>query len=88
MGSLGGGGRYDNLTGVFGLPDVPGWVSFGAERIYDVMEEQGLFPSEASDQLKLLFAAFDEQTHQFAFRLLTEVRKAGICAEIYPDRSS
>ncbi|MBV6427688.1 MAG: Histidine--tRNA ligase [Haliscomenobacter sp.] len=86
MGSLGGGGRYDNLTGVFGLPDVPGvGISFGAERIYDVMEEQGLFPSEASDQLKLLFAAFDEPTHQFAFRLLTGIRKAGICAEIYPD---
>ncbi len=86
MGSLGGGGRYDNLTGVFGLPDMPGvGISFGAERIYDVMEEQGLFPPEATDRLKLLFIAFDEPTHQFAFRCLTRVREAGICAEIYPD---
>lgn len=86
MGSLGGGGRYDNLTGVFGLDGVPGvGVSFGAERIYDVMEELGLFPEEASDKLQVLFVAFDAATHAFAFQCVSKVRAAGIAAEIYPD---
>lgn len=86
MGSLGGGGRYDNLTGIFGLDGVSGvGVSFGAERIYDVMEELNLFPAEASDQLKVLFVAFDEATHAYAFHCLSQVRSAGIAAEIYPD---
>ena len=61
IGSIGGGGRYDDLTGVFGLKGVSGvGVSFGADRIYDVMEELGLFPAEVSQNLKLLFIAFDE----------------------------
>lgn len=86
MGSLGGGGRYDNLTGVFGLEGFSGvGISFGAERIYDVMEEAGLFPAEASDNLKALFVAFDAPTHRYAFQCLTKVRAAGICAEIYPE---
>lgn len=86
MGSLGGGGRYDNLTGVFGLDGVPGvGVSFGAERIYDVMETLNLFPAEAADHLKVLFVAFDAATHAYAFQCLTQVRAAGIASEIYPD---
>jgi histidyl-tRNA synthetase len=86
MGSLGGGGRYDNLTGIFGLDGVSGvGVSFGAERIYDVMEELNLFPPEAADQLKVLFVAFDAATHAYAFHCLSRVRSAGIAAEIYPD---
>lgn len=86
MGSLGGGGRYDNLTGVFGLDGVPGvGVSFGAERIYDVLEELNLFPADASDQLKVLFVGFDPATHAYAFRCLTRLRAAGIASEIYPD---
>ncbi len=86
MGSLGGGGRYDNLTGVFGWPDVPGvGVSFGAERIYDVLEAKGLFPSNVQAGPKILLAAFDEASHQYAFRCVTEIRKAGIAADLYPE---
>jgi len=86
MGSIGGGGRYDDLTGVFGLKDVSGvGVSFGAERIYDVMEELDLFPADDARDLKLLFLALDEKSHLFAFEQLAKVRTAGINAEIYPD---
>jgi len=86
MGSLGGGGRYDNLTGVFGWPDVPGvGVSFGAERIYDVLEAKRLFPSNVQAGPKILLAAFDEASHQYAFRCVTEIRKAGISADLYPE---
>ena len=86
MGSIGGGGRYDNLTGVFGLPNVSGvGVSFGAERIYDVMEEKGLFPEVLRDQLQLLLIAFDDTTHRYAFDCLRQIRAAGINAELYPE---
>jgi len=86
MGSLGGGGRYDNLTGVFGLDGFSGvGVSFGAERIYDVMEELKLFPANTTDALRVLFVAFDEATHRYAFQCLGKVRAAGISAEIYPE---
>lgn len=86
MGSIGGGGRYDDLTGVFGLKGVSGvGVSFGAERIYDVMEELKLFPADAASSLQLLFVAFDEKTHRYAFECLNKVRAAGIHSEIYPD---
>ncbi len=86
MGSIGGGGRYDDLTGIFGLKGVSGvGVSFGAERIYDVMEELQLFPSDAASSLQILFVAFDAATHRFAFQCLQSVRAAGIHAELYPD---
>ncbi|MCB9277606.1 MAG: histidine--tRNA ligase [Lewinellaceae bacterium] len=86
MGSIGGGGRYDDLTGIFGLPNVSGvGVSFGAERIYDVMEELNLFPADNPASLKVLFMAFDEATHRYAFRCLTQLRAAGINADIYPE---
>jgi histidyl-tRNA synthetase len=86
MGSLGGGGRYDNLTGVFGLDGFSGvGISFGAERIYDVMEELKLFPANTTDALRVLFVAFDEATHRYAFQCLGKVRAAGISAEIYPE---
>lgn len=86
MGSIGGGGRYDNLTGTFGLPGVSGvGVSFGAERIYDVMEELGLFPDSAAADLKVLFIAFDADAHHYAFKALSSVRKAGVNAELYPE---
>lgn len=86
MGSIGGGGRYDDLTGIFGLPNVSGvGVSFGAERIYDVMEELDLFPKGISEDLKLLFVAFDETTHRYAFRALQRARAAGIAADLYPE---
>lgn len=86
MGSIGGGGRYDNLTGVFGLKDVSGvGVSFGAERIYDVLEELNLFPKDQSSSLKVLFMAFDEVAHLYAFAALSKLRAAGVNSEIYPD---
>jgi len=85
MGSIGGGGRYDDLTGNFGLKNVSGvGVSFGAARIFDVMEELDLFPKERGDSLKLLFVAFDDAAHKYAFNCLNEVRAAGINADLYP----
>ena len=85
MGSIGGGGRYDNLTGVFGLNGVSGvGISFGAERIYDVMEELKRFPPDTSPKPQIIFMAFDAPTHAYAFRALTRVRQAGIIAELYP----
>ena len=69
MGSIGGGGRYDNLTGVFGLNGVSGvGVSFGAERIYDVMEELQLFPTDVHKDIEILFIALDEDIHNLGFR--------------------
>ena len=85
MGSIGGGGRYDDLTSVFGLKNVSGvGVSFGAARIFDVMEELGLFPSERGDALKILFVALDDAAHKYAFDCLNKVRAAGINADLYP----
>lgn len=86
MGSIGGGGRYDDLTGVFGLNDMSGvGVSFGADRIYDVLEEAGLFPENLTSTLKALFVSFDEKTFDFAFECLQKLRAAGIPSEIYPE---
>lgn len=86
MGSIGGGGRYDDLTSMFGMKDMSGvGVSFGAERIYDVMEELDLFPKEDANRLKVLFVAFDAATHRYAYRGLQKVRAAGINSEIYPE---
>jgi histidyl-tRNA synthetase len=86
MGSLGGGGRYDDLTGVFGWSGVPGvGISFGAERIYDVMEAKGLFPEHVQAGPKIILAAFDDATHQYAFKIVTELRKAGISSDLYPE---
>ena len=86
IGSIGGGGRYDDLTGMFGLKDVSGvGVSFGAERIYDVMEELNLFPQDDKQNLKLLFVTFDKESFMFAYKALIQVRQAGINAELYPE---
>ena len=85
MGSIGGGGRYDDLTGNFGLKNVSGvGVSFGAARIFDVMEELDLFPEERGDNLKLLFVTFDDAAHKYAFKCLNKVRAAGINSDLYP----
>jgi histidyl-tRNA synthetase len=84
MGSIGGGGRYDDLTSVFGLKGVSGvGISFGADRIYDCLEELGLFPDNTVPTIALLFVAFDADTHLFAFDCLRQVRAAGIAAELY-----
>ncbi len=86
MGSLGGGGRYDNLTGVFGWSGVSGvGVSFGAERIYDVLEAKGLFPESVRTGPVILLAAFDDATHKQAFNYLTQLRGEGISADLYPE---
>ena len=84
--SLCGGGRYDDLTGVFGLPNMSGvGISFGADRIYDVLNELNLYPESVSSSTKILFVNFGEAEQNYCLPLLTQVRKAGINAEIYPD---
>ncbi|MEP7195253.1 MAG: histidine--tRNA ligase [Saprospiraceae bacterium] len=86
MGSLGGGGRYDNLTGVFGMPGVSGvGISFGADRIYDVMEELSLFPANLNNSIEVLLMALDEPSHLFAFQLASKLRLENISVELYPE---
>jgi len=86
MGSIGGGGRYDNLTGGFGLKDVSGvGVSFGADRIYDVMEELELFPDLSANRSQVLFITMDETAFEYGYTVLSKLREAGISSEIYPD---
>lgn len=85
MGSIGGGGRYDDLTGMFGLSDLTGvGISFGADRIYDVLEELKLFPESASESTRVLISNFDEAAEKYALPLLQRLREEGISAEIYP----
>lgn len=87
IGSIGGGGRYDNLTGIFGWPEISGvGFSFGIDRIYDVMEELDLFQSQELTSTQILIANFEENAEKFALRILSKIRNAGINAEIYPDR--
>ncbi|MBQ9287132.1 MAG: histidine--tRNA ligase [Bacteroidaceae bacterium] len=86
IGSISGGGRYDNLTGVFGMPGVSGvGVSFGADRIYDVLNQLDLYPKEAVNSTKLLFVNFGKAEAAFSMQVLMQVRKAGINAELFPD---
>lgn len=86
MGSIGGGGRYDNLTEVFGLKNVSGvGVSFGAERIYDVLEESKLFPVDVSSSLKVLFIVLTEEAQLYTFNALKKLREAGVNSEMYPE---
>jgi histidyl-tRNA synthetase len=85
IGSIGGGGRYDNLTGVFGLKDVTGvGISFGLDRIYDIMDAAGLFPSNANQSTALLFCCMDENGMGTAFSLASRMRNANIATEVYP----
>lgn len=85
MGSIGGGGRYDDLTGMFGLKDLTGvGISFGADRIYDVLEELNLFPASSSSATKMLIVNFGEEMEQHTLPLLCRLRKAGVTAELYP----
>ena len=86
MGSISGGGRYDNLTGIFGLPNVSGvGISFGADRIYDVLEGLKLFPETMSESTKVIFLNFGKNEEKYCLKYLNQVRKHGINAEIYPD---
>ncbi|MGE4288023.1 MAG: histidine--tRNA ligase [Salinivirgaceae bacterium] len=86
MGSITGGGRYDDLTGIFGLPDVSGvGISFGADRIYDVMEQLDSYPKEADTTTQVFFVNFGEAEQAWCLPLIQQLRNAGISAEIYPE---
>ena len=86
IGSICGGGRYDNLTGIFGLNNVSGvGVSFGADRIFDVLNEKDLYPKNTLNLTQLLFTNFGEKESIYSLKALKEVRKNGISAELYPD---
>lgn len=88
MGSIGGGGRYDNLTEVFGVKNVPGiGISFGLDRIYLVLEELGLFPESSEKNTRYLFANYGDTEAIAATRLISKIRKQGISAELYPESS-
>lgn len=88
MGSIGGGGRYDDLTGLFGVPNVPGvGISFGVDRIYDVMEELKLFPDAVQTSTKILFFNAGEIECRAAYGLLQQLREKGIAAEIYHEQA-
>ncbi|WP_462251027.1 histidine--tRNA ligase [Ferruginibacter sp.] len=84
MGSIGGGGRYDDLTGLFGVPDIPGvGISFGVDRIYDVLEELKLFPENLQVSTKALFFNMGETESNFAFTVMQKLRKAGVACELF-----
>lgn len=86
MGSITGGGRYDNLTGIFGMPGLSGvGISFGADRIYDVLNALDLYPKEAVNATQLLFINFGEKETAYCLPSVTKARKAGIRTEMYPD---
>jgi len=86
IGSISGGGRYDNLTGIFGLPDISGvGISFGADRIADVMNELSLFPSYTETSTKIMFVNFGKKEELFCIQKLKQLREHGICCELYPD---
>ena len=88
IGSISGGGRYDNLTGVFGMDGISGvGISFGADRIFDVLNQLDLYPKEAVNGTELLFVNFGDKEAAYCLPILTKVREAGVRAEIYPDAS-
>lgn len=86
IGSITGGGRYDNLTGIFGLPGLSGvGISFGADRIYDVLTQLDLYPAETNSGAHILFINFGAKEAAHCLQLAAAIRKAGISAEVYPD---
>ena len=86
MGSICGGGRYDDLTGVFGLGGVSGiGISFGLDRIYDVLEELNLFPTDTQESIQVLFVHFDETSFKHCISLIEKLRSQGISSELYPE---
>ncbi len=88
IGSICGGGRYDDLTGIFGMPDVSGvGVSFGADRIYDVLLSLGLFPEKSGLTSRILFINFGEKEERYCLGTVNRLRQADIPCELYPDRA-
>ena len=88
MGSIGGGGRYDNLTEVFGVKDMPGiGISFGLDRIYLVMEELGLFPQNTEPKIEYLFANYGDKETIEALKIITQLRQKKIAVELYPENT-
>ena len=88
MGSITGGGRYDNLTGIFGMPGLSGvGISFGADRIYDVLNTLELYPKEMLSSTQVLFINFGEKETTYCLPFIAEIRKSGIRAEIFPDKA-
>lgn len=86
IGSITGGGRYDNLTGIFGLPGVSGvGISFGADRIHDVLNQLNLFPESFAQDTDLLFVNFGEREADYLLPVITQLRRAGISCELYPE---
>ena len=87
IGSITGGGRYDNLTGIFGMPNVSGvGISFGADRIYDVLSECRLFPDDLGSTTQLLFAVFGDEELRYALRWALALRQQGLRVEVYPEQ--
>ena len=85
IGSITGGGRYDNLTGIFGMPDISGvGISFGADRIFDVLNQLNLYPKEAVTTTKVMFTNFGEAELAYSLPIIAKVRTAGISAEVFP----
>jgi histidyl-tRNA synthetase len=88
MGSIGGGGRYNNLTEVFGVKNIPGiGISFGLDRIYLVIEELNLFPQNSERKIEYLFANYGEKEASEAMKILAKLREKGVAAEIYPENT-
>ena len=88
IGSIGGGGRYDDLTGLFGVANIPGvGISFGVDRIYDVMEELKLFPETVAQGTKVLFFNLGEEESKKAYQLLQQIRQKGIASELYHEQA-
>ena len=86
IGSITGGGRYDNLTGIFGMPDVSGvGISFGADRIYDVLTQLDQFPESSKQGAQVLFVNFGEKEEDYILPMLSKLRQKGVRAEIYPE---
>lgn len=89
MGSIGGGGRYDDLTGLFSVPGIPGvGISFGVDRIYDVLQELHLFPENLQVSTKALFFNMGEQESAFAFTVMQQLRQSGVACELYHKQES
>ncbi|MDR1744092.1 MAG: histidine--tRNA ligase [Dysgonamonadaceae bacterium] len=86
IGSITGGGRYDNLTGIFGLPDVSGvGISFGADRIFDVLVQLDLFPENSMQTTDVLFVNFGEEEAAYLLPVVSQLRREGVCCELYPE---